>query len=131
MPKLYEYETNYHRTTEKLAVSECGQGIYIGVNSVVEMPFGEENEQTTSIVIPFSEGKTLIQSLAPTVYGKDTVLIELNGHQIKALISSLALSMDVLDGEVEQEAMPYDLLDVLKVELDALIQRDKQSEEDA
>ena len=68
---------------------------------------------------------------APTVYGKDTVLIELNGHQIKALISSLALSMDVLDGEVEQEAMPYDLLDRLKVELDALIQRDKQSEEDA
>lgn len=114
MPKLYEYETNYHRTTEKLAVRECGQGIYIGVNSVVQMPFAEEDEQTTSIVIPFSEGKTLIQSLAPTVYGKDSVVLALKRPQIRAIISSLELSMDVLDGYIEKEVMPYDLLDKLK-----------------
>lgn len=132
MPKLYEYQAAHHRTIETLRVSSCGQGIYLGVNSIIQMPPGvEDNEQTTSIVIPTTEVEPLMQALAPTVYGEGTVLFGLNGYHIKTLISSLELSMDLIDGEIDQAAKPYDLLEVLKIESDALIERDKQSKKEA
>lgn len=53
--KRFEYTSEYHRTKETLKANDLGHGVYIGVNSEVELPFNELDEQTTSIVLPKSE----------------------------------------------------------------------------
>ncbi len=63
MIKLFKHVSEYHRTTETLTINECGQGVYIGVHSIRELPFGESEEQITSIVVPLSEIPELIGSL--------------------------------------------------------------------
>lgn len=74
MIKLFEHVSTYHRTTETLTIKECGQGLYVGVNSCEIIPserVGELNydEQTTSIVVPLSEITNLIQSLSKVASG--------------------------------------------------------------
>ncbi len=132
MNKLYEYEDSYNRITEILNVNECGKGIYISVRrgeavgSSCRIPYGiEVEEHSTSIVIPITEVEPLLQSLAPTAYGKDAVLIGLNAHHLKVLIYSLELALDTHDGEIDQASQPYDLLEVLNTELNSLIERDQ------
>lgn len=63
MIEKYKYISKYHRTEETLNARELGHGIYLGINSVVELPFGEIDEQTTSIVIPNDEIPKLIKYL--------------------------------------------------------------------
>lgn len=75
MSKLFEYVSKYHRTTETLNMRECGQGLYVGVNRCELLPYGGESdeaeyeEQTTSIVVPFSEIPGLIHSLSKFTSG--------------------------------------------------------------
>lgn len=74
MIKLFKHISTYHRTTETLTIKECGQGLYVGVNSCEIIPserVGELNydEQTTSIVVPLSEVSVLIQSLSKIASG--------------------------------------------------------------
>lgn len=76
MIKLFEYVSTYHRTTETLMIKECGQGLYVGVNSCEIIPserVGELNydEQTTSIVVPLSEVPELINSLTKLMESED------------------------------------------------------------
>lgn len=59
----FRYVSEYHRTTETLKADDLGHGIYLGINSVVALPFGEINEQTTSIVVPKSEIPEFIEFL--------------------------------------------------------------------
>lgn len=63
MKPVFEHIEKYHRTTETLSIKECGQGLYVGVNSVTELPYNEFDEHTTSIVVPLSEIPDIIQSL--------------------------------------------------------------------
>lgn len=63
MEHLFNYIAQSHHTQEKLMVNKCGMGVYIGVHCIRELPYHELDEQTTSIVVPFSEIPELIQSL--------------------------------------------------------------------
>ncbi len=69
MSKLFEHVSKYHRTTETLTMIECGQGLYVGINSVRELPYDELDEQTTSIVVQLSKIPELIQSLSKFASG--------------------------------------------------------------
>lgn len=64
MNHLFNYIAQSNHTQEKLMVNECGMGVYIGVNCIRELPYGELDEQTTSIVVPLSEIPELIQALS-------------------------------------------------------------------
>ena len=131
MPKLYEYQTSYHRVTDTLRVSDCGQGVYIGVNTIVRMPIDVQDcEETSSIVIPSSEIEPLIQALAKSEHSNEGVFLRLTGVQLKQIIESMKLSVEVLECEVNHADMPYDLIEMLKGEFDALLERDKQSKKD-
>lgn len=69
MNHLFNYIAQSNHTQEKLMVNECGMGIYIGVNCIRELPYGELDEQTTSIVAPLSEIPELIQALSKVASG--------------------------------------------------------------
>ena len=69
MNHLFNYIAQSNHTQEKLMVNECGMGVYIGVNCIRELPYGELDEQTTSIVVPLSEIPELIQSLSKLASG--------------------------------------------------------------
>lgn len=53
--KRFKYTNEYHRTKETLRSDDLGHGVYIGVNKEIGLPFGELEEQTTSIVMPKAE----------------------------------------------------------------------------
>ena len=126
MLKLYEYQSNYHRTNEALNVRECGQGIYIGVNSIVQMPNDcEDHEQTTSIVIPLSEVKPFVEAILQSINKDAHVVLKLTGTQLKTIIEALDFSTEVLECEINKADMPYDLIETLKAEFEALLERDK------
>jgi len=62
--KLFEHVEKGHRVTETLRVNKCGQGVYIGVNELRQMPHHEDDqEQTKSIVVPFEKVGDLANSL--------------------------------------------------------------------
>ena len=63
MKPVFKHVEQYHRTTETLAMKECGQGLYVGVHSITALPHSEYDEHTTSIVLPLSEIPELIESL--------------------------------------------------------------------
>lgn len=63
MKPVFKHIEKYHRTIETLAMKECGQGLYVGVHSITELPYNECDEHTTSIVLPLSEIPELIKSL--------------------------------------------------------------------
>lgn len=63
MKHIFNYIAATIHTQEKLMIDECGMGVYIGVNCIRELPYGELDEQTTSIVVPLSEIPELIESL--------------------------------------------------------------------
>ena len=63
MKPTFKHVEKNHRTTETLAMRECGQGLYVGVHSITELPYNEFDEHTTSIVVPLSEIPELIEFL--------------------------------------------------------------------
>lgn len=122
MPKLYEYQTNYHRVTETLKVRECGQGVYIGVNSVVQMPLDvEDDEKTTSIVLPLNEVKPLIEGLLKATDKDAPVLLALDTFQLATLFFALEMFIETMQGKVVQEDIPYELASSLKARLKDLV----------
>ncbi|WP_230660429.1 hypothetical protein [Psychrobacter sp. I-STPA10] len=127
MSKLYEYTSQYHRDIETLRVRTCGQGIYLGINSIVQMPFNQDdNEQTTSIVLPLSEVLPLIEALSKSIYDKDSFTLVLNSYQVQATISALEFYIKMLDGINTVDAMPYELVEALKTMFDDLIKKNKE-----
>ena len=131
MPKLYEYEASYHRTTDKLRVHECDQGVHIGVNSILQMPNDEDCfEQTTSIVLPLNEVPLLIEALSHSIDNEEgRAVVALTGKALKAIIESMLLAVKVLKGEVNQSDMPYELIDALQAKFDDLLERDQAKKE--
>ncbi len=115
MIKLFEHVSTYHRTTETLTIKECGQGLYVGVNSCEIIPserVGELNydEQTTSIVVPLSEITNLIQSLSKVASGwidaserlpekHTTVLVVYHAHFDDEPITEFDVCTAFFDGE--------------------------------
>lgn len=63
----FRFISEYHRTKETLKADDLGHGVYIGVNSEVELPFDKLDEQTTSIVMPKSEIPAFIAFLQEIV----------------------------------------------------------------
>ena len=131
MKKIYEHQITNGNHAEAISVETDTKSVRIAVSDIEDMDSEEQTELITSIDLTPDGVVILIEALLQSINADDVLLFRLNGHQIKAIISSLELSMDVLDGEIEQEAMPYDLLERFKAKFDALIERDKQLKKDA
>ena len=135
MSKIYEYKTetkntNYH-VVDILSITECNQDMHIGMfGFVLSSRNSSDIENTTGIVIPSSEIEPLIQALAKSEHSNEGVFLRLTGVQLKQIIESMKLSVEVLECEVNHADMPYDLIEMLKGEFDALLERDKQSKKD-
>lgn len=63
----FKFVSKYHRTTETLNARDLGHGAYIGVHRLQELPFGEIEEKTESLVIPKEEIPALIEFLQEVV----------------------------------------------------------------
>lgn len=63
MQKVYEYTAITHRRAEKITVKECGQGLYVGINRLQDLPFNEVDEATESLVIPADQVGGFIEAL--------------------------------------------------------------------
>ncbi len=64
----FSFATEYHRTTETLTARNLGHGVYIGVNEYRVMPVDiDDEEKTTSIVMPKAEIPALIEFLQEVI----------------------------------------------------------------
>lgn len=135
MPKLYEYKTetknaNYH-VVDILRITECGQDIHVGMNGFVLSSCNTQDfENTTGMVIPSSEIEPLIRALAKSKHSDEGSFLRLTGIQLRQIIESMKLSVEVLECEVNHADMPYELIENLEAEFEALIERDKHSKKD-
>ena len=137
MSKLFEYKqetknSNYHiLDILNITETEGNQDIHIGMfNFVLSSRNSSDAENTTGIVLPKSEVPPLIKALSQSINKEGRAVISLTENALKAVIESLKLSVEVLECEVNHADMPYKLIENLEAELDALIERDKQSGKD-
>lgn len=130
MLELYKHQITNGDHAEAISVDRLAEGTRISVSDIIDVGSELENEQITSINLNQNGVEVLIEALLQSINEEGHAVLKLNGHQLKALISAIEFSMDVLDGEIDPAAMPYDLLEVLKLEFELLLQRD-QSKKDA
>lgn len=134
MSKIYEYKTetkntNYH-VVDILSITECNQDMHIGMfGFVLSSRNSSDIENTTGIVIPSSEIESLIKALSQSINKEGRAVLKLTGVQLKQIIESMKLSVEVLECEVNHADMPYDLIETLEAEFDALLQRDQAKKE--
>ncbi|MDN3441065.1 hypothetical protein QL898_05430 [Psychrobacter sp. APC 3279] len=125
MLELYKYQITNGDHVEAISVDRLTEGTRISVSDIIDVGSEDEDEQITSIDLNHNGVEVLIDALLQSINEESYAVLKLNGHHLKALISAVELSMDVLDGEIDPEAKPYDLLEVLKLEFELLLERDK------
>ena len=128
--KIYEHQITIGDNKEAISVEILPETIRIAVaDTVHKSPFIDE-VQTTSIDLSPEAVVTLIEALTQSINEEGHTVLKLTGVQLRQIIESMKLSVQVLECEVNQADMPYDLIESLEAEFEALLQRD-QSKKDA
>lgn len=130
MLELYKYQITNGDHVEAISVDRLTEGTRRSVSDIIDVGSEDEDEQITSIDLNHNGVKVLIDALLQSMNEESHVVLKLTGTQLKQIIESMKLSVEVLECEVNQSDMPYDLIETLEAEFEALLQRDKQSKKD-
>lgn len=130
MLELYKYQITNGDHAEAISVDRLAEGTRISVSDIIDVGSELENEQITSINLNHNGVEVLIEALLQSINEEGHAVLKLTGTQLKALIYSLELALDVHDGEIDLAAKPYGLLEVLNTELNCLIERNKANTTD-
>lgn len=125
MPKLYEHQITNGDHAETISIETIAKSIRIAVGDIADMDSEEETEQITSIDLTPDGVAVFIEALLHSINEDDYVVLKLTGTDLKQIIESMELSVEVLKCEVNQADMPYGLIKMLKYQFEDLLQRDK------
>ncbi|WP_201555803.1 hypothetical protein [Psychrobacter sp. 72-O-c] len=126
MKTIYQHiETSHHRT-EKLDMHKCGQGVYIGIHKIQEMPYGELDEARESIVVPYSEIPELVCALQKTVdeTAKDYTVIRMNGSKLELVLSIIELAIPIAENRINVPVALYEFKKELEQKLEDINNKD-------
>ncbi|MGP5553500.1 hypothetical protein [Psychrobacter celer] len=127
MLELYKHQITNGDHAEAISVDKLTDGTRISVSDIMDIGSELENEQITSINLNQNGVEMLIEALLQSINEDDHAVLKLTVLQLKQIIESMKLSVEVLGCEVNQSDMPYNLIETLEAESDALLQRSKQS----
>lgn len=127
MLELYKHQVTNGDHAEAISVDKLTDETRISVSDIMDVGTELENEQITSINLNQNGVEMLIVALSQSISADGHAVLKLTGAQLKQIIESMKLSVEVLECEVNHADMPYGLIETLEAEFDALLQRDKQS----
>lgn len=131
MLELYKHQITNGDHAEAISVDRLAEGTRISVSDIIDVGSELENEQITSINLNQNGVEVLIDALLQSINEEGHAVLKLTGIQLKQIIESVKLSVEVLECEVNYADMPYELIEKLEAEFNALLERDKANTTDS